>query len=116
MAAFGWAETYHREARRKSVFHAAAALCDIRFPLPRITHAPMPAEQMHWDGASDARRSADYERKPGGLPQRIEKIPWHDRQDDNDLAERRRRSAAERGAARFMSAWLGRIAKPGIQS
>jgi len=29
MAAFGWAETYHRNARRKSVFHAAAALCDI---------------------------------------------------------------------------------------
>jgi hypothetical protein len=29
MAAFGWTETYHRNARRKSVFHAAVALCDI---------------------------------------------------------------------------------------
>ena len=29
MAAFGWAETCHRDARRKSAFHAAVASCDI---------------------------------------------------------------------------------------
>jgi hypothetical protein len=40
MAAFGWVETYHRDTRRKSVFHAAVALCDISFSLPPITHAP----------------------------------------------------------------------------
>jgi len=39
MAAFGWAETYHRGTWRKSVFHAAVAL-SFRFPLPPITHAP----------------------------------------------------------------------------
>jgi hypothetical protein len=28
-SAFSWAATYHRDARRKSVFHAAVALCGI---------------------------------------------------------------------------------------
>jgi len=42
MAAFGWAATYHRDARRKSVFHAAVALCDdCRCRRSRMHRAPL---------------------------------------------------------------------------
>jgi hypothetical protein len=70
-----------------------------RFPLSRITHAPTPAEQVHRDGARDEHAVLPImEEGPATLPSEIEKLQWHDRQDDNDLAERRRRSACkERG-------------------
>jgi hypothetical protein len=70
MAAFGWAETYHRDARRKSVFHAAVASCDIISLASSAGHActnaPMPAGSFvtrftsrHWDGEGRGRRSPD---------------------------------------------------------
>ena len=73
-----------------------------RFALPRITHAPTradAAEQVHWDSARDEHAFLPImEEGPATLPSEIEKLQWHDRQDDNDLAERRRRSACkERG-------------------
>jgi len=40
MAAFSWAETYHRDARRKSVFMLQLRCATFRLPLPPITHAP----------------------------------------------------------------------------
>jgi hypothetical protein len=77
MAAFGWAETYHRNTRRKSVFHAAAALCDISLSAAadHAMHrrAPMPAEQVHWDGAKDKDAVLPIMGRPGDLAQRNRK-------------------------------------------
>jgi hypothetical protein len=122
MAAFGWAETYHRNARRKSVFHAAAALCDISL-CAAADHActdarPMPAEQVHRDGAKD---------KDAVLPiigEGPATSPSESKRFRGTTARTITTYGAEKtfglqgagGAAPFMSAWLSRTARPGIQS
>ena len=116
MAAFGWAETYHRNARRKSVFHAAAALCDISLSAA-ADHACTCARRYRPNRCIGMapRMSTPFcrswEKAGRPCPAKSKKIPRHDRQHDNNL-----RSGGDarpaRSGARLASCQPGLAAQP----
>jgi hypothetical protein len=92
-----------------------------RFALPRITHAPTrtdAAEQVHWDGAKDEDTVLPIMGEgPAALPSESKRFRGTTARTITTYgAEETFGLQGAGGAARFMSAWLSRTAKPGIQS